>query len=273
MFQIILEYGFLQRALWIGVFSALLSATLGVYVVINHLGSFGGAVSHSLLGGMGVAAYLSSVVGLSFVTPLWGSFTMALILPFLIEWLMKYDRSDSLLSSLWALGMSLGTIFVSLSKGYQRDLMSYLFGNVLLSTSAEVWGLALFTAVCVLIFALFMPQILILSFDKDSFSLTFKRASPWIERGLLCLLSLGVVVLSRVVGIVLVIALLTLPASMANLLTFRFNRVLWLTFLIGLSCFWFGLTLSYWWDLPSGSTIVALMGFLYFFCIGVKRLS
>lgn len=267
MLQSLLEYAFFQRALLIGLFSALLSATLGVYVVINNFGSFGGAVSHSLLGGIGLAVYLSSVLGLSFITPLWGSLLTALILPFLIEWLLKYDRSDSLLTSLWAFGMAMGTIFISLSNGYKRDLNTYLFGNVLLNTKEEVFVLGTFTLVVVGIFLLFLPQILMLSFDKDWFYLNYKKASPWIQRFFLTLLSLGVVFLSRVVGVVLVVALLTLPASMANILSFRFYRVVFYSFFIGLACFWLGLFLSYYWNIPSGSTIVAVMGFTYFIII------
>lgn len=262
--QAILEYDFVQRAIFIGILCSFLSATLGVFVVINHLSSFGGAVSHSLLGGLGVASYISTIQVFSFITPIWGSFTIALTLPFLIEWMNHYDRSDSILNVIWALGMSVGNIFISFSHGYQRDLMSYLFGNILLTTQQDILFLGVFTFIVVTLFLLFKPQIFMLSFDKDWFLLRYPYLLKWTQRVILCTLSLGVVLLSRIVGIILVISLLTLPASIANLYTFQSARLSFIAFLISLIGFFIGFYGSYLFDLPLGAMIVAILGIIYF---------
>lgn len=230
--------------------SGIAAGIAGTFVVTRRLAVMSGGLAHAVLGGIGLAVFLS-------FDPLWGAFGAAfLFVLILVMGKNKLgEREDTVIAALWSLGMALGVLFISLTPGYTVDLLSYLFGNILLVTKQNLLALALLDLFLLTGVFLFKRHILYVSFDEEY------SAMRGLPVNLMSLIFLGViavtiVLLTRIVGLVLVIALLALPASAANL----FSRHLWsMMALASLFAVLFntaGLGLSYLLNLPTGAMII-----------------
>ena len=261
------EMAFLRYALAVGALSSVALGIGGTMVVTRRISSLAGAASHAALGGIGAALFLQQVA-LPWVSPMLGAIVGAVSAALVVGTvnLCAREREDTIINVVWALWMSIGLLFLNWTSGYV-DWQGYLFGNILLLTQAEVYmtiGLDVLILVPTL---LFYNSILSMSFDWTFAELCGVRVKL-IYFALLILTALAIVLLINVVGIILVIALLTLPAATAGC----FTRHLWSMMALAtvLSCLFVitGLLGSYWFNLPSGPAIVVLASTVYLFGLG-----
>jgi zinc transport system permease protein len=263
-FQDAARYTFLQYALITGILSSVACGIVGSYVTVRRISYIAGAIAHSVLGGMGAARYLQRNLGWSFLSPMHGAVFAALLSAIVIGMVSLYgkEREDTVLSAVWAIGMAVGIVFITRTAGYNEDLMSYLFGNILMVRKMDLLLIVGLDLLVVAVSFLFYHQLEAICFDEEFARLRGVSVELFYLL-LLCLTALTVVTLVQVVGIVMVIALLSLPAATAAFLT----RQLWQTivvatalnllFMVG------GLALSYRPDLPAGATIIIMAGMVY----------
>ncbi|MCA9439162.1 MAG: metal ABC transporter permease [Candidatus Omnitrophica bacterium] len=255
---------FLQTALATGLFASLACGVVGSFVVTRRITYIAGSVAHCVLGGIGMARYLQTVHGWTAFDPLYGALIAALGSALLIGWvtLRAKEREDTIIGATWAIGMAVGILFITKTPGYNENLMSYLFGNILLVSRSEVWLIAALDLFILGICGLFYKKLLAICFDEEFARLRGVRVEVYYLL-LLCLTALTVVLLTTVVGIILVIALITLPAAIAGI----FSRTLFQMMVLGsilCGCFTVGgLAVSYDLDLPPGATIIVLAGSIY----------
>ena len=248
---------FLQVALIAGLLASVGCGVIGTFVVVKRIAFLAGGIAHSVLGGMGAAHYFG-------FDPLIGALGAAILSALIIGAvrLAWKAQEDTLIGAIWAIGMAVGILFIARTPGYGTDLMSYLFGNILLVAPRDLWLMAALDLALVLTVALFYRQFLAVSFDEE---LARLRGVPvaFFYLLLLCLVAVTVVLLIQVVGLILVIALLTLPAAIAGHYLHSLGGIMLVATLLG-ACFTSaGLALSYAPDLPAGPTMILLAGACY----------
>ena len=258
------QFSFLQYALMTGIMASIACGIIGSYVTVRRTTYIAGAIAHCTLGGMGIAGYLSKELGLTFFTPLIGAVLAALMAALVIAWILNKSiaRLDTVLSAIWAIGMAIGIIFISKTSGYNEDLMSYLFGDILMVSYND---LLLISALDIFLLAsvfLFYNRLVAISFDEEFARISGVRVDLY-NTLFLCLVALTVVLLVQVVGIILVVALLALPAATASQLTTRLPSMMFAATLICLVSTTGGLVASYSPNLPAGATIIIIAGLLY----------
>jgi zinc transport system permease protein len=256
-FSALAQHAFLQTAVVAALLASIGCGIMGTYVVVKRIAFIAGGIAHSVLGGMGAAVYYG-------FDPLHGALLAAIVAALLIGWVRLHWRTqeDTLISALWAIGMAVGVIFIARSPGYQADLASYLFGNVLLVPRESLWFMLGLDALLLLIVAAYHRQFLAVVFDEEFARL---RGVPvgFFYLLLLVLVSVTVVLLIQVVGLILVLALLTLPAAVAGHYVHSLGRMMLIATLLGAVLSVLGLALSYGPDLPAGPTIILLVGGVY----------
>jgi zinc transport system permease protein len=258
------EYPFLQNALATGLLASVACGVVGTYVVVRRISYIAGGIAHCVLGGIGAALYLRTVHGVSWADPLLGAIIAALGAAFIIGWvsLKSREREDTVIGALWAIGMAAGILFIWSTPGYREDLMSYLFGNILMVASGDLWLIVALDAGVVALALAFYNQFLAVCFDEEQARLRGLRVEFYYLL-LLCLTALTVVLLVTVVGIVLVIALLTLPIAVAGCFARRMWQMMILSVLLSMAFTTTGLALSYGPNMPAGATIILLAGAVY----------
>lgn len=271
-FQALFEHAFLQYALLAGLLVSIPCGVVGSFVVIRRISYIAGGIAHSVLAGLGIVHYLRVVHGFTAVSPMTGAVAAALLAAAVIGWvsLNLKQREDTVIGAVWAMGMATGIIFISLTPGYTTDLMSYLFGNILMVTSTDLWLIGALDIFVLLMVALFHKQLLAVCFDSEFATLRGVHVERFYFL-LLGLTALTVVLLVSVVGIILVIALLTLPAAMANLFAGRLRNMMIIAGGLCVVLTTSGLALSYGPDLPAGAVTILLTGLTYFIVAAVKR--
>jgi zinc transport system permease protein len=256
---------FLRYAFLAGVLSSVSLGVVGSYVVTRRITYIAAAIAHCVLGGIGAALYLDKVVGWTWCDPIYGATAAAIISAIVIGLVNLYakEREDTVISAVWAMGMALGVIFLCKIPGnWTANATSYLFGDILFVSKSDLWLVAGMDVLVAAVGLGFYNKFLALCFDEEFAELRVVRAKAF-YLVLLCLTALTVVLLIRVVGIVLVIALLTLPPAVAG----YFSRQLWQMMLLAvLFCAFVvgaGIAVSYPLDLPSGPVIILLAGGAY----------
>jgi zinc transport system permease protein len=263
-FQALVRFPFLQHALLAGILASVASGIVGTYVVTRRITVIAGSLAHSVLGGMGVAYWLHTVHGMTWLQPLHGALIAAIVAALLIGFvrLRGSEREDTIISALWALGMAVGVLFLARTPGYKADLMTYLFGNIVLVDAAELQLLVALDLVVVAAAVLFYQPLLALCFDEE-FARVRGVNVAFYYLLLLVLVALTVVTLIYVVGIVLVIALLTLPVAIAGQFAHRLWQMMALAALLSAFLTTLGLVVSFGPDLPVGATTILLAGGAY----------
>ncbi|MBF0197137.1 MAG: metal ABC transporter permease [Planctomycetes bacterium] len=254
---------FLRFAFIAGLLSSVSFGIIGSYVVVKRITYIASAIAHSVLGGIGLALYLQGNYGLSWFSPLLGATFAALLSALIIGFVTLYseEREDSVIGAIWVTGMSTGVILLSQTPGYVEP-MSYLFGDITLISSFDLWVILILDFIVISLGLIFYNPMLSVCFDEEFARLRGINTKAYTLL-LLCLTALTVVVMMRIVGIVLVIALLTLPAAAAGRLSGRLWQMMALSTSICLVSTSSGLALSYTQDLPAGATIVLLAGAIY----------
>ena len=253
----LLQFEFMQNALWAALLCSALCGILGTLVVVKRYVILAGGIAHAAYGGVGLALFLGIPPQLGAV-----GFSLALSIPMAWVMLKREARADAIIGVLWAAGMATGVIFADLTPGYGADLMSYLFGSILTVAAADLYMMGGLLAVVLSLGIVWRRQIAAFSFDED-FARTRGIPVTLLHFGVVVLLSMAVVLIIRIVGLLLVIALLTIPPSVAE----KFSRSLWS--MMGLSCvlsafFSFaGLALAVRFNLTAGAVIIAVASSAY----------
>jgi zinc transport system permease protein len=254
------QYSFFQHALIGSLFTCIACGIVGSYIVARRLVFISGGITHASFGGLG----LGFLLGLN---PIFSALIFSIASAFGIEWLSKKQdvREDSAIAAFWALGMALGIICIFLTPGYTPNISTYLFGNILTVTDSDLWFAGSFTVLLTILFFRFFYPILYTAFDSES------AKTKGIRTGLienLMMLAIAVTIVSsiRLIGIMLLMSLLTIPQMTANLFTSRFKNMILYSVLFGIIGCLGGLLFSYYLNVPSGATIIFVQILLFLAC-------
>lgn len=263
-FQALMTQPFLQVALAGGILASFACGIVGSYVVARRITYIAGGIAHCVLGGMGAAYWLQRAQGWEACRPIYGAVVSALLAAVIIGWvsLRAKQWEDTIIGALWAIGMAVGVLFIAATPGYNQDLISYLFGNILMVSSADLWLIGILDLVVIVIGLGMYKQFLAVCFDEE-FARTRGLRVEVYYISLLCLTAMTVVLLAMVVGIVMVIALLTLPVAVAGVFARRLWHVMFLSTLLSMIFVTLGFAVSYTPELPPGATIIVLAGAVY----------
>ncbi|HOO46052.1 MAG TPA: metal ABC transporter permease [Deltaproteobacteria bacterium] len=264
---------FLQYALLTGILASVACGIIGSYVVTRRISYIAGAIAHSILGGMGAARYAQVVYQWDWLHPLFGAVAAALLSALIIGMvsIKAHEREDTVIGAVWAIGMAIGILFIFKTPGYNEDLMSYLFGNVLMVSSDDLWFIAALDGLIIAVGLIFYNKFLAICFDEE-FARLRGISVEFYYLVLLALTALTVVLLVSVVGIVMVIALLTIPAATAGHFSGKLWHMMVISTLLTVIFTTGGLALSYGPDLPPGATTIVLAGGAYLVVAFLSRI-
>lgn len=264
----ILEYSFLMNALMAAVLSGVACGVVGTYIVSRRLVFMSGGITHSSFGGIGIAYYMG-------MNPVLGAMVFAVLSALGIEAMSggRGDRGgvvgqDSAIGILWSLGMAVGIIFVFLTPGYAPNLMSFLFGNILLVSVDNLWWLFIFDVLLVFLFVLFYRVIVYTALDGE-YARSAGLPVRVISSLMLVLVAVGIVLNIKVVGIVLLISLLTIPVAIVSELTHSYIRIMIFSSLVAIVGTVGGLVVSYNVNIPAAATTIVVLAAGY----GVVRVT
>ncbi|MGN0211429.1 MAG: metal ABC transporter permease [Muribaculaceae bacterium] len=249
----ILSYSFFQNAL-LGVLTvSIAAAIIGTYIVTRRMVFIAGGVTHACFGGLGLGYFLG-------ISPILTAGVFAVASSLGVEWLSTRQnvREDSAIGVIWALGMALGTLFIFLTPGYVPELNSFLFGNILTITTADIVAFVAYLVVLLAFFGLFYRHIIACAFDPD-FARTLSLPVTAINCVMTVLVAVCIVLTIRLIGIMLLLSLFTMPQMIAENFSRHFSRMALLSVAASALCSIAGLILSYVIDVPASSTIVIML--------------
>ncbi|HOP04106.1 MAG TPA: metal ABC transporter permease [Tenuifilaceae bacterium] len=260
MFQIFkdfFDFQFITNAFLAALLVAVAAGLVGSYIVARRLVFLSGGITHASFGGIGIAYYLG-------LNPILGAAVFAVLTAFGVEALsQKFTvREDSAIGILWSVGMAIGVFFVFLTPGYAPNLMSFLFGSILTVSTQDIVLLLILDAAMIAFFILFYRPILYLAFDPV-FARTQKVPEKLFTYILKAFVAITIVLSIRLVGIILLISLLTIPPTIANLFTKRFDRIIYISIIVGFVGAILGLVVSYGLNVPSGVTIILALTIIF----------
>lgn len=256
----LLNYTFFQHALLGSLFASIACGIIGTYIVTRRLVFISGGITHASFGGIGIGLYTG-------FSPLLSAAIFSVLSAFGVEWLSKRKdmREDSAIAVFWTFGMAIGIIFSFLSPAFAPDLSAFLFGNILTITATDIWMLAGLSVLLTVFFTCFLNPIIYIAFDRE-YARSQRIPVTFFEYTLMMFIALTIVACLRMIGIVLVISLLTLPQMTANLFTHSFKKIIWLSIGIGYVGCLGGLYLSYQLQVPSGAAIIFFSILVYALC-------
>jgi len=252
-----LHYEFIRNALIAGLLTSIACGIIGSLVVVNRIVFISGGIAHAAYGGIGIALFLG-------ISPLVGAGLFSVLISMLIAMisLKNKERSDTIIGVLWAVGMAIGIVFVDLTPGYSSDLMSYLFGSILTVPRSDLWLMVILDVVIAAVVLFFYKDFLAMSYDEEFAAL---RGIPVkvLYFVLLGLVACTVVLTIRVVGLILVIALLTIPTYIAEKLSTSLAGMMWKAFVLSALFTLAGLWFSYASNISSGASIILVSGVIF----------
>lgn len=262
----LLQYAFFRNALFGSLLTAVACGIVGTYIVSRRLVFISGGITHASFGGLGLGFYLG-------MNPILMAMLFSVLSAFGVEWVSKTQnvREDSAIAGVWSLGMALGVIFIFLTPGYAPNLSAYLFGNILTISAADIRWIAALAVVLILVCALFLRNIVYVAFDRD-FAVTQHLPVKAIEYMMMFFIAVTIVLSIRLVGIMLLMSLLTLPQITVNLFTSNFKKIIWGSILIGFLACVSGLVLSYYLNVPSGAFIILVLVILFLLLKAINSL-
>jgi len=271
MISELLQYKFITNSLLAGILASISCGIIGTYIVTRRMVFLSGGITHASFGGIGIGYFFG-------FNPVLSAAVFAVFSALGVEFMSKKSdiREDSVIGILWSFGMALGIMFVFLTPGYAPNLMSYLFGSILTVSSLDIWMMLALSIILIIFFAAFYRIILFVSYDQE-FAKTHKIAVDFINYILISLVALTIVLNIKIVGIILVISLLTIPQSIANLFTKKFKNIIVISIVIGLIGALLGLIISYKINIPSGASIIFSLVMIFIlakiFQISRKKIS
>lgn len=253
----IFQYTFFQNALLGVVIVSIMSAMIGTYIITRRLMFITGGVTHACFGGLGLGYFLG-------VSPIVMAGVFAVASSLGVEWLTTKQRvrEDSAISVMWAMGMAIGTLFIFLTPGYVPELNSFLFGNILTITKADLIAFTVFTIIFVIFFCSCYRIIVSCAFDKD-FARTQGQPVVLVNTIMTVAIAICVVLTIRLIGIMLLMSLLSMPQMIAEVFTNRLKPMMIISVIISIVCSVAGLFCSYLMGVPASATIVLALVAVY----------
>ncbi len=248
----------ISNSVYASILLSIAIAIIGSLIVINKTTAITGSIAHGSFGGIGLALYLGSSVILT--TSIF-TIVLAIILAFIT---IKFPhRQDSLIGVIWAIGMSIGIIFLSLTPGYQSDALSYLFGNILLVENKDLIFMGIIDILILISIIFLYNRFIAMSYDKEFLTLRGINANL-LYTYFLILTSLTIVMSVRAIGIILILALFTIPALIAEKFTKKFFSMMILSGILGLIFMISGIIISYFYDISPTPAIVIIASIALF---------
>ena len=266
MIDIISKYTFLQHAIISAIFVSIICGIIGTIIVEKKLVMLSGGIAHASFGGIGMGYFLN-------IEPIIGALIFAIASSFGIVAIKEKSKvnADTIIGMFWVLGMAIGIIFISLTPGYPPDISSYLFGDILTVSRIDLYIMAILDFIVVFIITGFYNHIKAYLFDSE-FSKVVGINVKLVEYMVFLFIAFSVVVLIRVVGIMLVIALLTVPPAISKLFTYNLKKIMGLSIIFGLLFSLLGLFISYKLHIASGATIIIVAVCSYVISLVVTKL-
>jgi len=261
----IFDLEFMQNAFMAGTMLSLVLAVVSFFVVLRRMSFIGVGVAHSAFGGVALGALLG-------ISPTLTAIGFAVAISNAIGYISKQGQlsTDTAIGIFFSLAMALGVIFIGMSDQYNVDLFGYLFGNILAITRMDLIIIAVLSALVLISIILFFKELLFVAYDRE---VAFVSGMPvtFLDHFFLTILALAVVISMKVIGIVLVSALLVIPGAAASQLTRRYVSMIAVAIIVALVSTIGGLFISYYADLASGATIVTLGSLIFFLTFGFSR--
>lgn len=261
------EYKFFINAMYAAILTSISCGIVGTYIVSKRIVFISGGITHASFGGIGIGYFFG-------FNPIVGAMIFSILSALGIEYMSKKTdvREDSAIAILWSFGMAIGVIFIFLTPGYSANLMSFLFGNILTVSGLNLTLLLSLTLAIILIFALLYKTILFVAFDEQ-YARAIRLPVETINYLMIVLIALTIVLNIRVAGIILVISLLTIPQTIANIFSKNFKTIIFLSIAIGFLGSFSGLILSYFLDIPSGASIIFFFVLLFVIAKIIKTIQ
>lgn len=261
-----LQFEFMRNALMAGFLTSIICGVIGSLIVVNRLVFLSGGIAHSAYGGIGLAfflgiPYMIGAVGFSF----FAAMLMAAVS------MKSKQRADTIIGVIWAVGMASGILLLDLTPGYNVDLMSYLFGSILSVPSSDLLTMGIIGTLIFLLVIYYFQDLLVMSYDEE-FAMVRGVPVKRLYYMLIGIVAITVVMVVQVVGLILVIALLTIPPYIAEKYTKSLPQMMFLSCLLGVAFTTFGLWASYRLDLTSGAAIIFLAGIGFFLSLLTDRI-
>ena len=265
------DYIFLRQAFLVGAMAGLSFGIIGSFVVVRRIGYLAGAISHCAFGGIGIGVFCQqAAIAAGMVTlgrlldPIAVAVVFAIFSALLVGFvqLRMKEREDSVIGAIWAVGMAVGILFLNATPGYQTAMTSYLFGEILMISDFDAILVGVFGLIVLLVTAVYFKRLEAVCFDEEYLRLRGLNADFYFQL-LLVLVAITVVLMIQLVGILLVIALLTLPATTAARMTSRLFPMTCVAIVLCLLFTWSGLLISTVFNLASGPVIILVAGASY----------
>ncbi|MCX8085224.1 MAG: metal ABC transporter permease [Calditerrivibrio sp.] len=258
------DYIFIKNALMGIVLISALCGIIGSIIVVNRIVSLAGSISHAAYGGVGLSFYFGLPVQLT--TMLFSSIA-GLIIGLLSE--REESLSDSLISIIWAFGMALGIILTDLTPGYNADLMTYLFGNILTITTQDLIITSIMNTVSIISLILFYDKIVLISFDRD-YARVIGINVKMLNLIIFVFISIAIIVLIKMTGIILVMAMLTIPQNIAIKRCRSLISMIIYSFILSLCFSLIGFFIAYKLNLSTGATIIMFSTIIYMLDVAIS---
>jgi zinc transport system permease protein len=262
----ILQYEFMRNALLAAILVSIACGIVGTFVVVKKIVFISGGITHAAFGGIGLGYFLG-------INPILTAIPFSLLSAIGIGIMSKRTKisEDSAIGILWAVGMATGILFIGLTPGYAPDLFSYLFGSILTVPFSDIIIMIVLDIIIIVTVLVLYKEFQALSFDEEFSEITGVPTRN-LYLLLLCLVALSIIVLIKVIGIILVIALFTIPTAIAKQFTNKLKKLIIYSTMSATVLTVSGLWLSYFFDLPSGAVIVLVLAFVFFISVLIKKL-
>ncbi len=264
-----LSYDFIQHAIVAGILVSIVAGIIGSLIVVNNMLFLAGGIAHAAYGGVGIAIFFSLPI---FLTTSIFSLLVAVVLAFVT--LENKSRSDSFIGFIWAFGMALGILLIDLTPGYQSDLLSYLFGSILAVNREDIYLMGVILIIVIATIIKYYRDLLALSYDIEFAKLRGVDVKT-LYVVMLALASLAIVMAIQVVGLIMVIALLSIPTYIAERLSKSLAQMMVISGVLATIFTLVGLFVSYTYNLTSGASIIFVasvsLGLYLFFDKLIKK--
>ena len=259
-FTTLSQYSFMQNALIVGLLSSISCGIIGTYIVNKKMVFISSSISHASFGGIGIGIYIISIFNLPIKDPLFFGIIFAIISGILILVLKDHFGIDDDLGIgvIMSMGMAIGIIFSYITPGYQNDLSTYLFGNILLSNRENMISLFVLNIITIIFFKLFYRGIIYTSFDENYYSV-LGVPSKFINYFMMILVASTLVINIKIIGIMLIISILTIPQAIAGIIVKKYSHIIWFSILFSFIGIFSGLYFFFFFNIPSGPTIIIVL--------------
>ncbi len=258
------EYSFMRNALIVGILSSICCGIIGTYIVNKKMVFIASSISHASFGGIGIGIYFISLFNLPIKDPILFGLIFSILSGIIMLILKEHfvSNNDLSIGIIMSFGMAIGILFSYMTPGYQNDLSTYLFGNILLSNKENIISLSILNIVTILIFIIFYKGILYSSFDENYYTI-LGVPTKMINYIMIILVSSAIVITIKTIGIMLIISILTIPQATASLLVKKYSNIIFLSILFSFIGILLGLILSSTFNLPSGPIIIISLILLF----------